>query len=128
MRKKEMHQLTLENFFNDDVEYTVEELGKLLRYYNPIFGELKIELKENNSEKSIVFVDEEIVSIVMDGKTGQTVELEEPEDMSSVIMVIYIDDEGRVKSISNGISGFFTWANKEFALFTASLINKKIKL
>ena len=97
MRKKEMHQLTLKNFFNDDVGYTVEELGKLLRYYNPIFGELKIELKENNSEKSIVFVDEEIVSIVMDGKTGQTVELEEPEDMSSVIMVIYIDDEGRVK-------------------------------
>lgn len=128
MSKKEMHQLTLENFFNDDVEYTVEELGKILGYYSSIFGELKIELKENNSEKSIVFVDEEIISVVMYGKTGQTVELEEPEDMSSVIMEVYIDNEGRVKGVSNGIGGFFTWANKEFALFTASLINKKIKL
>lgn len=130
MIKKEMNQFILDNYFNNHIEYDVEELSKIIRYYNPAFGELKISIEDEDDElgKIITYTDEDIATHTFDEKINDMVELDEPIDMSVILMKVYIDNEGHILGVSNNINGFFTKANKELAMFLTSLINKKIKL
>lgn len=131
MTRKEIYEKIQMNFFNDNIEYTIEKLGEELKYFYPVFGTLKVEIEDKEASliskptKTIKYIDEEFIKTLVDGKTGETKELDVPEDVSSIIIEMDIDENGTIIFVENGVC-FLTKSNKDLTLFSASLIGKKI--
>lgn len=130
---EEINKKIQANFFNNDIEYTVESLGEELKYFHPIFDTLKVNIEDDTSCKSknlktIKYIDEEFVTTTINSKTGEIKELNEPIDMSSTIITLTVDSSGTILIAENGVGGFITNANKSFTLFSSYLIGKKINI
>ena len=131
MTKENLLKKIQSNFFNNNVEYTVEELGQELQVFAQVFGELNANILENETlihsevATTIKYIDNDYVTEGFNTETKRIEKLKNPINMSVTIMEVNLDNNGNILSVENGDS-FLTKDNKELTFFSNSLIGKKV--
>lgn len=114
----------IKDSFFEEVSADIDDFKKMVKGAMPVFGTLEMVIKDTEEGKTITFIDHDEADIVI-GPEGVNMD-EINTDMTTELMTLTLDQEGIVKTVSHGISGFFTQANKEQVLLLASFIGKRI--
>lgn len=124
MTKKEFFD-EIKNGYYELQTASLESFCEMYKFVAPIFGKLEVEIEKlEDGTSKLTFIDRDIYDFRINSN-GEKVE--EPVDMSSVSMVLYLDADGIVKTVEHGIS-IFTPANKDLVLFYGGLIEKRIDI
>lgn len=131
-----MQKHILDRYYENEI-IEMDELKQIIKIAIPIFGELEIEIKddEDSNGSKIYFYDiDEITTVLRPNEDGELIEVElskeESEKVSSksVIASIYTNDKNEIVFIDCGNNGFFTTANKDMVLAVGGLIGKVLKI
>lgn len=124
MSKELFYKRVLETFFEVRT-CSLKDLENMLESVIPIFGELETEITKNENEATIKFIDKDEADMVI---STSNVEIpKEMLNMSSIVLTIHLDKNNQIVFVEHGL-GAFTTANKELALFLASIVGKKIEI
>lgn len=116
---KKQRELYLKEMINNCLEYkeyNLDDFTKIVKHIFPIFGILEVEIIKSEDEYNLKYIDKDIYF------------LEDKEvDMSTGVLNLSLNNEGVIEVVEHNYQ-IFTPANKNEAMFCASIIGKKIIL
>lgn len=124
MSKELFYKRVLETFFEGKT-CSLKDFMNTLSCVMPVFGELESEITKNEDKTTIRFIDRDEADVVI---APTNIEItKEMLDMSSIVLVIHLDENDQIVFVEHGL-GAFTPANKEIALFLASIVGKRVDI
>lgn len=123
MKRSEFFEAIKDDFFNERTA-DFESFKSMVNGAMPVFGTLETTLEDNENGKIITFIDNDKADLVISDADINVDEVET--DMSTILMKLTLNKDGVIETVSHGIHGLFTPANKEKVLLLASFIGKKI--